>query len=106
MNGLLGMGIVGWIVASLVGFVVGAVFFLSIKAQVSYVLTRKGPPWLVPALMYARMLFVGTILVLVALELPHGKIPAALLAGVVGSLVARILVSRTIKKSGANGKDI
>ncbi|MBT3379162.1 MAG: hypothetical protein HN742_13435 [Lentisphaerae bacterium] len=103
MSGLMGMGLVGWIVALVVGFVVGGVFFLSIKAQVGYVLSRKGPPWLVPALMYGRMFFVGAILVVVALELPRENIPAALFAGVIGSLVARILVSRTVKKSGTDG---
>ena len=106
MNGLMGMGLVGWIVALVGGFVVGGLFFLSIKAQVRYVLARKGPPWLVPALMYARMLFVGVILVVIALELPHERIPAALFAGVAGSLLARVVVSRTVRKSGTDGQDV
>ena len=96
------MGLVGWIVSLIVGFVVGGVFFLSIKAQVGYVVEKKSgtPIWLIPALMYGRMLFVGAVLVVVALNVPHGKIGGALLAAVIGSIIARLLVSRMVKKGG------
>ncbi len=103
MNGLMGMGPIGWLAALVVGFVVGGIFFLTIKVQVAYVLKRKAdtPAWVVPALMYARMLFVGAVLVVIALSLPHEKIAGALLAGCAGSLIARMLVSRMVKKGGS-----
>jgi hypothetical protein len=98
MNGLLGMSLLGWLISLIVGFAVGGVFFLSIKAQVNYVLVHRGRPWRVPALMYARMVFVGVILVVVAVAVPRTQLPAAVIAGVLGSLVARILVTRMVKK--------
>ena len=100
MNGLLGLGLLGWAFGIAVGFVVGGVFFLSIKCQVNYVLVHRGPAWLVPALMYARMVFVGVILVVVALTVPGGKLPAGVMAAVLGSLIARFLVTRMVKKGG------
>lgn len=97
---LMGMGLVGWLVSLAAGFVIGGIFFLSIKAQVNYVLSKKGPMWLAPALMYARMIFVGAIMVAVGLSLPSAKVPGALLAAVAGSFVARVLVSRMVKRGG------
>jgi len=95
---LMGMGLIGWLASLVGGFVVGGVFFLSIKAQVNYVLRRRGPVWLAPALMYARMVFMGLILTTVALSAAAEKVPAILLAAVVGSFVARCLVSRMVKR--------
>ena len=100
MNGLMGMGVLGWCVSLVVGFVVGGIFFLSIKAQVNYVLTRGSPGWLVPALLYARMILMGAVLVVIALTVPRGKLAGALLAGVAGTFVARILVSRMVRHGG------
>ena len=49
MSGLLGMGVVGWLVSLAVGFVVGGILFLVVKAQVDYVVRKRGPTWLLPA---------------------------------------------------------
>jgi hypothetical protein len=98
MNGLMGMGLLGWIVSLVLGFVIGGVFFMSIKAQVEYVVEKRGPSWLLPVAMYARMLFVAVVLIVVALLVPPQKIAAALLAGVTGVLIARVLIARMVRK--------
>ena len=49
----MGLGLLGWIVALVVGFGLGGVFFLSIRLQVDYVLNEKGKEWIVPACLYA-----------------------------------------------------
>ncbi len=98
MKELMGMGFVGWLVSLVVGFVFGGLFFLSIRLQVNYVLKKSGPLWVVPAALYARILIVGVILVLVAVNLPGEKIAAAMLSGTVGAIVARLLVSRMVKR--------
>jgi len=95
---ILGLGPIGWLVAFAVGFVVGGVFFLSMKAQVDYVVARRGPVWLLPAMLYARMAFVGAVLVVLAVWLEPVQVPAAMLAGLAGALVARILVARMVQK--------
>ena len=100
-HGLMRMGLLGWVLAFVLGFLVGGVFFLSIKAQVQYVLTRRGPLWLVPALLYARMVFVGVVLVVTALFIPRDKVAPALLAALAGTIVARVLVARMVKRGSA-----
>jgi len=110
-SGLMGMGLLGWLGALALGFAGGGVYFLTIKAQVQYVLTRRGPLWLVPALLYTRVIFVGVILVVVAINVPAGKLAAALLGGMIGALAARLLVARAVKGSahprteGGHGQD-
>ena len=98
---LMGMGLGGWILALLLGFVIGGVFFLSVKAQVEYVVDKRGPTWLMPVALYARMAFLGAVLVLVAVFVPGECVPAALLAGLIGALVARVLVTRSVRRRGA-----
>ena len=100
MNGLMGMGWLGWLLSLLVGFVVGGIYFLSIKLQVEYVIKKRGPVWVLPAAMYARLLLVAAMLIVAALSLPGRKVPAAMLAGVVGAFVARLLVSRMVRRGG------
>jgi len=99
---LMGMGVVGWIVSFAAGFALGGVFFLSMKLQVEYVVQRRGPTWLVPAALYARMALLAAVLVLVALLVREkqwqGKLPAMMLAGVAGVMVARVLIARMIGK--------
>lgn len=106
MSGLLGMGLVGWVVSLVLGFLVGGVFFLSIKVQVAYVLQKRSRLWLAPALLYARMAFVGAILVLAAVSVPREKVAGALLVGVFGALVARVLVSRMVRGGGVSGRHV
>jgi len=98
MNGLLGMGLVGWLTSVVLGFVVGGIVFLSIKVQVDYVLQKPGRLWLAPALLYARMALIGVILVLVAVMVPRQKLAGALLAAMFGTLSARVLVSRMVRR--------
>ena len=98
MNGLMGMGLIGWLLALAAGFVLGGVYFLSIKLQVEYVVKKRGPLWLLPAALYARLVLVAVVLIVVAVTLPGSKIPAAMLSGVIGAFLARILVSRMVRK--------
>ncbi len=97
MNGLMGMGLVGWVVSLALGFVVGGIFFMSIKAQVEYVVEKRGPTWLLPVALYARLAFLAVVLIVLAVSVPGEKVAAALLAGLVGALVARVLISRMVK---------
>ena len=98
MNGLLGMGLVGWAVSLVIGFVLGGIFFLSIKVEVDYVVKQRGPTWLLPALLYARLAFVAAVLIVVAGNVPREQLPAAMIAGLVGAIVARVLVSRLVRR--------
>ena len=100
MNGLMGMGLGGWLVSLVVGFVIGGLFFLSIKLQVEYVVKQSGPLWLLPAALYARLVLVGVVMVVIALTLPGEKIAAAMLAGVAGTILARVAVSRMVRRGG------
>ena len=95
---LMQMGIGGWIVSLVIGFVLGGVFFMSMKVQVEYVVKKRGPIWLAPACMYARMALLAAVLVMVALVLKEQreKVPAAMLAGVAGTFVARVLIGRMV----------
>jgi|GEM_PF-1890755 len=97
---LLGLGFAGWVAALIGGFVVGGIYFLSIKAQVDYVHRRGGPLWVAPALLYARILFVGVILVLLASLLPRRTLAAVCLAGVGGTIAARVLITRMVRGRG------
>ncbi len=99
MDELMGMGLVGWLVSLVVGFVIGGLFFMSIRLQVDYVLKQHGPLWVVPAALYARIIIVAVILVFVAVKLPGERIAAAMLAGMIGAFVARLLISRMVKKT-------
>ncbi len=101
---LLGMGLIGWLISLAVGFIVGGLFFLSIRLQVEYVVKQSGPLWVVPAALYARMLLVAALLVVVAVSLPGEKVPAAMIAGTVGAMLARFMVSRTVKKDLPDAK--
>ena len=92
-----------WIVPFIVGFAIGGVYFLSMKVQVDYVVKKKGPEWLVPAMMYARMVFIAAILIVVARTVPKEHAVAVVVMGLFGAIVARILVARMVKKgSGDN----
>lgn len=97
---LLGMGLIGWVVSLVSGFVVGGIFFLSMKLQVEYVVEKRGPTWLLPVATYARMALVAAVLVIVALIIKqkdwHSKTPAMMFAGVIGMIVARVLVARMV----------
>ena len=99
---LMGMGWLGWLVSFVLGFVIGGLFFLSMKLQVEYVVNKRGPEWLAPACVYARLILVAAVLVVVALALRDRgqKIPAAMLAGVAGALLARVLIGRTVRRDG------
>jgi hypothetical protein len=99
MRELMGMGLVGWLISLVVGFLIGGLFFLSIRLQVDYVLKKRGPLWVVPAALYARIMIVAAILVLVAVKLPGERIAAAMLSGMIGAFVARLLISRMVKKA-------
>ena len=96
---LMDMGLIGWLVSLALGFVLGGVFFLSMKLQVEYVVSRRGPVWLMPVATYARLAFVAAILVTVALAMRDArqKIPAAMIAAVAGAFVARILIGRSVR---------
>ena len=94
---IMGMPLIGWFASLLVGFVVGGLFFLTMRLQVEYVVQKQGPIWLMPVALYARILLVSIVLVVVAVNLPGEKIAAAMLAGTAGALVARVLVSRMIR---------
>ena len=99
MNGLLGMGLIGWLISLVIGFVVGGVFFLCIKVQVDYVVKQQGPLWLVPVALYARLAYLAVVLILVAVYVPRTKLGAAVIAGLAGALLARVLVARSVKKN-------
>lgn len=109
MNGLLGMGWLGWAASLAAGFAVGLVFFLSMKLQVEYVVEKRGPTWLLPAAMYARLVLVAVVLVLVALLVRaqgwQAKLPAMMLAGVAGTMLARIVVARMVRRKGREEGD-
>jgi hypothetical protein len=109
MKELMGMGLMGWLVSLGLGFIVGGVFFLSIRLQVEYVLKKQGSLWIVPAALYGRMLIMGAVLLGIALKVPREKVAAVMLAGVVGVMVARLLVSRMVRSEDAQpeatGKD-
>ncbi len=105
MNGLMGMGLLGWIGSLVIGFVIGGIFFMSIKAQVDYVVRGEGPTWLLPVALYARLVFVAVVLVLVAVFVPRQKVAGALLAGVVGVMVARVLISRMVRSTDGAEED-
>lgn len=93
-----GLHLLGWLASLAVGFVIGGVLFMSIKAQVDYVVKKKGPEWILPAAMFARLLFVAALLVMLLLWVPRDKLAPVVLAGVVGTLVARILIARMVKR--------
>ena len=98
---LMGMGLVGWAVSLVLGFVIGGVLFMSIKAQVDYVVNRQGPTWLLPVALYARMAFVAVVLILTAVLVPQEKLAGALLAAVAGLVIARVLISRMVRRKPA-----
>ena len=89
-----------WVLPFAAGFVIGGVYFLSMKVQVEYVVKKKGPEWLVPAAMYARMIFIALILVAIALAVPKQHVFPVIITGLAGVVVARVLVARMVKKGG------
>jgi hypothetical protein len=102
---LMGMGLVGWLFSLVLGFVIGGILFLSIKTQVDYVVKKSGPGWLMPVALYARMAFVAAVLVVVATTVPREKVAGAMLAGVAGVVVARVLIGRMVRY-GADGNGL
>ena len=104
---ILNLSIPGWLVSLIVGFIVGGVYFLSIKVQVDYVLRERGPMWLAPAALYARMLFVAVILILLAVFFREDRerLLGIVVAGMVGAAVARVLVSRMVKRQQSDSDD-
>ena len=109
MKELMGMGLLGWLVSLVLGFIFGGLFFLSIRLQVEYVLKKQGSLWIVPAALYGRMIIMAAILFGIALKVPREKVAAVMLAGVVGVMVARLLVARMVRSADAQpeatGKD-
>lgn len=107
MNGLLGMGPIGWIVSLVIGFIVGGILFLSMKIQVDYVLAKKGPLWVGPAAMYARMLLIAAALVVVAVAMKEQreKIPAAMISATAGTMIARVLIGRMVRRSADSDEE-
>jgi L-asparagine transporter-like permease len=100
---ILNLSILGWLVSLAVGFGIGGVLFLSMKVEVDYVISGKGPGWLVPAMLYARMAFIAAVLVVLTVSLPHERVAAAALSGLVGVVLARIAVARKVR--GGSGFD-
>ena len=98
MKTLMGMGLMGWLLSLLSGFVLGGLFFLSIRLQVEYVLKERARLWVVPACLYARMALMAVILILVAVRLPGEKVAGAMLAGMVGVFISRLCVSRHVRR--------
>ncbi len=94
---ILNLSILGWLVALVVGFVIGGVLFMSMKIEVDYVISGKGPDWLVPALLFARMGFIAAVLTVLALSLPKDKVAAAALSGLVGIILARVAIARKVR---------
>ncbi|NLW49884.1 MAG: hypothetical protein GXY85_03450 [Candidatus Brocadiaceae bacterium] len=102
---LMEMGPLGWAVSLVVGFLVGGLLFLSIKTQVDYVVHQKGPTWVMPAAMYARMAFVAVVLILTSVLVPPQKLAGAVLGALVGIVIARVLVSRMVGRAAASEDD-
>ena len=98
MNTLMGMGLGGWILSLVSGFVLGGLFFITIQLQVEYVMKKGARLWVVPACLYARMVLMAVVLVAVAVLLPREKVAAAMLAGVAGVFIARIVISRVVRR--------
>jgi hypothetical protein len=94
---VLGLGLIGWLVALAIGFVIGGIFFMSMKVQVDYVMKGRGPGWLTPVAMYGRLAFVAAVLFVIAAVVPREKMAASLLAGVAGILTARVLIARMVR---------
>jgi hypothetical protein len=109
MKELMGMGLLGWLMSWVLGFIVGGLFFLSIRLQVEYVLKKQGSLWVVPAALYGRMIIMAAILFGIALKVPREKVAAVMMAGVVGVMLARLLISRMVRSGDAEpeaaGKD-
>ncbi len=101
MKDLMGMGLLGWLISFVLGFIVGGLLFLSIRLQVEYVLQKQGPLWVVPACLYGRLIIIGAILAGIAIKVPREKVAAVMLAGVVGVMLARLLISRMVRSGGA-----
>jgi len=94
---ILNLHIIGWLVALAVGFVIGGVLFMTMKIEVDYVVSGKGPDWLVPAMLFARMGFVAAVLTVLAVALPKDKVAAAALSGLVGIVLARVVIARKVR---------
>ncbi|MBN1675870.1 MAG: hypothetical protein JXR37_32805 [Kiritimatiellae bacterium] len=100
------IGVLGGLLAALVGFVIGGLFYLSMRLQVEYVVHKRGPEWLMPALMYARLIAVAVVLVLVLKVVGPGyRLAESLLLGLFGGVVARVLVGRMVKKPDKIGSE-
>ena len=98
---LLGMSPLGWLIGFAAGFVIGGIYFLTMKLQVEYVLKKQGPIWLIPVVMYARLAFVGAIVATVGLTLGQSapdKIPAAVISATMAAMLARVLIGRMVKE--------
>ena len=97
MKTLMGMGMAGWLISFVLGFVLGGLFFLSIRLQVDYVMKKGARLWVVPACMYARMALLAVVLIVVAVLMPGEKVAAAMLAGMVGVFISRVCVARQVR---------
>ena len=104
---ILNLSVIGWLGSLAVGFIVGGVYFLSIKVQVDYVLKKRGPLWVAPAALYGRMLFAAVILILLAAFFgkDRERLLAIVIAGMVGAAVARVLVSSMVKRQQSDSDD-
>ena len=87
-----------WVLPLAGGFVAGGILFLSMKAQVDYVMKKKGAEWIVPAAMYARMIFIAAILIVLAKTLDGKHVLPVGIMGLAGAIVARVLIGRMVKK--------
>jgi len=93
----LNLSVVDWVVSLAAGVALGAVVFLSMKAQVDYLLNRPGRQWLMPVLLLGRLLLVAAALMAVVWWVPRDGKAAAVIAGLAGLIAARIIVARRVR---------
>ena len=105
MNAFLGLGWLGWIASAAVGFAVGGLFFLCTRAQVEYVAEHRGPEWLLPAMLYARVLLLALVMGAVGLAVPRDQVAGAVVGGLVGAAAARVLVMRSVRRGRRKGAE-
>ena len=105
MNGLLGLGWLGWIVALAIGFAIGGVYFITMKLEVEYVVDKRGPDWLLPAALYARLALIAAVLITVATALPRKQVAGAVIGGLIGTMLARVVVARAVRRNATHPDD-
>ena len=98
MSMLLGLSWQGWLLAGAAGFVVGLIYFGSIRLQASYLVERGGKgerrDWLLPLALVGRLIFLGAALYLTVKMAPREGVAVALLCALAGLLAARFLLIR------------